>query len=68
MKKYSQIACLLLAPTVAFAHEGVNPASLLHTFAHWSESYGLLLAIPVAVAVGLMLKRRRAAAKTSPAE
>ena len=68
MKKYSQIAGLALAPSMAFAHDGIDPASLLHAFAHWSESYALLIAIPAALGIAVVLKRRRAAAKSSAAQ
>ena len=66
MKKNTTISCLALAPNLAFAHEGVDPASFLHNFAHFSESYGLLVAIPVALAIFIGLKRRRVSAKSAP--
>lgn len=63
MKKNSHIMCLTFAPSIAFAHEGIDPASVTHTIAHLGESYGLLVAIPVAIAIAVVL-RRRAAAKS----
>ena len=65
MKKNITISGLALTPKLAFAHDGVDPASFLHNFAHFSESYGLLVAIPVALAVFIGLKRRRAAIKSA---
>lgn len=66
MKKCSHLTYLALAPSIAFAHEGVDPANILHTLAHLGESYGLVAALPAAIAIALVLKRRRATAKSSP--
>ena len=64
MKQPSLIASLLAAPGIAFAHEGIDAGNILHTIAHLGESWGLLLAIPVAVAIAVVLKRRRATVKS----
>ena len=63
MNKNCMITGLALAPNFAHAHEGIDPASLLHSFAHLGESYGLLAAIPLALVVFVALRRKRAAIK-----
>lgn len=68
MKKLGQIVCLAGAPAIAFAHEGMDPGSVLHSFAHLGESWGLIVAVPVALAVVVLLKRRRAAVRSTPPE
>lgn len=68
MKTHSKIACLALLPNIAFAHEGIDPGSVLHTIAHFGESYGALLALPVALAVVVGLKRRRAGSRSAGTE
>ena len=50
MKNYVAITCLALMPGITHAHEGIDPANIWHTIAHLGESYGLLAAIPVALA------------------
>ena len=68
MKIFGQTVCLALAPTLAVAHEGIDPESVVHTIAHLGESYGLIVAIPVAVAIAVVLQRRRATAKSTPVQ
>ena len=68
MKNYLNIVCLAAAPGVAFAHEGIDPGSVVHTVAHWGEAGGLLMAVPVALAVVTVIKRRRVAVKSDESE
>ena len=63
MNKYCMITGLALAPNFAHAHEGIDPASFLHSVAHLGESYGLIAAIPVALVILVGLRRKRAAIK-----
>ena len=64
MKKFGQTAPLLLASNIAFAHEGIEAGSILHAIAHLDGSYGLIFALPVALAIGFASKRRLNAAKS----
>ncbi len=64
MNNRKLVACLAFIPGAAFGHEGIDPASVLHQLAHLGESCGLLLAIPVALAIAVGLKRRRAGVKS----
>ena len=68
MKNYIAIACLALVPGITYAHEGIDPANIWHTIAHLGESYGLLAAIPVALVIMIVVKRKHNSSDSSDAE
>lgn len=68
MRKSGRIMCLTLAPSIAFAHEGLDPGSVMHAIAHVGEFGGLLVAVPVVLAIAVISKRRRAVSKSASTE
>lgn len=57
MKLSRSLTCLALFPGTALAHEGLDPASVVHAVMHAGEALG---AVAVAVAVfALVLRRKR---------